>query len=122
MLVQQLSSINTDASRAKLDELLKAQHDPKFGITIMRWSQRYVPVEELGRRWQNGHDLNTLNQLSSEWIQSIYEGYPLDLVIQIMGQPQHSGQHYAYYVSKEGPVLYLELNDARQIFGRKEPT
>jgi hypothetical protein len=121
MLAQQLSSINTDGSLGKLNELLAAQDDPMPGKTIMRWSQRYVPVEELAQRWQKDHDIKTLNQLSSEWIQHIYEGYPLDLVIQLMGQPQRSRPHYAYYSSKEGPELYLELNDARQIGGWSEP-
>jgi hypothetical protein len=48
----------------------------------------------------------------------VFEGYPMDEVSAIMGQPQRRGPHYAYYVAKEGPAVYLELNDVRQIGGR----
>lgn len=118
-VAQQLSTINTEASMSKLDELLAAQNDPK--LFVSRLSRRYVPIEELGRQWQENHDLGSLERLAHEWIHQVYEGYPLDLVIEIMGQPQHSGLHYAYYVSKEGAALYLEINDAGQIGGRSGP-
>jgi hypothetical protein len=115
----QLSAINTDASVSKLDELLAAQNDPK--LFVSRSTRRYVPMEELGRQWQENHDLGSLERLAHEWIHEVYEGYPLDLVTDIMGPPQHSGPHYAYYVTKEGATLYLEINDAGQIGGRKGP-
>jgi hypothetical protein len=38
-----------------------------------------------------------------------------------MGQPQRRGPHYAYYVAKEGPAVYLKLNDVRQIGVRSGP-
>lgn len=115
VVAQQLASINTDGSMRKLDEMLAAQGDPKLGVFIMKWSQRYVPVEELARQWQEKQDTATLNRLMNEWIQNIYEGYPLDAVIELMGQPQLSGRGYAQYVSKEQHILYLGVNDAGQI-------
>jgi len=53
----QLSAINTDASMSKLDELLTAQNDPK--LFVSRSTHRYVPMEELGRQWQENHDLGS---------------------------------------------------------------
>jgi len=118
---QQLASVNTDASLIKLDEFLASQDDPKLGIWCFRQSTRYVPVEELGRRWQKNHDTATLNLLMSEWIQHVYEGYPLENVVAIMGQPQRSGRHYVHYMSNEGHVIHLETNDSGQVFGRSGP-
>ncbi len=120
-VAHQLSAINTDASLAKLDGLLAAENDPMFGRFVTRRSARYVPIEELGRRWQQKRDIVTLNILCEDWLRHIYEGYPLDEVITVMGQPQRQGTHYAYYSSKEGPGFYLELNDARQIGGWDGP-
>ena len=120
-VAEQLSAINTDASLAKLDQLLGAHIDPKLHIYVTRRSSRYVPIEELGQRWQKNHDIVTLNILCGDWLQLVYEGYPMDEVIAIMGEPQRQGPHYAYYVAKEGPAFYLELNDARQIGGRSGP-
>jgi hypothetical protein len=80
-----------------------------------------VPIEELSLRWQHDQDIRTLNALSNDWLQHIYEGCPLDEVIAIMGQPQRQGPHHAWYVSKEGPAMYLEITDARHIVGWSEP-
>jgi len=121
MVAQQLASINTDASMRKLDELLAGQGDPKLGLFISRSTRRYIPVEDLGRLWQERQDTATLNLLTSEWIRQIYEGYPLDAVIAVMGPPQDSDPHYVHYVSKEGHMLYLEINKARQIGGWDGP-
>jgi len=120
-VAQQLSDINTDASLAKLDQLLDSQNDPKLRVYVTRRSSRYVPIEELGQRWQKNHDIVTLNILCDDWLKQVYEGYPMDEVIAIMGQPQRGDHQSAYYVSKEGPVFYLELNAARQIGGRDGP-
>jgi hypothetical protein len=120
-IAQQLSAIGTDASIGKLNQLLAAQNDSKLDLLFSRRTASYVPVEELGQRWQKDHDIRTLNRLTSEWIGNIYEGYPLSTVVAIMGQPQRSGPHYAYYPSKEGPELYLEINDSGQVGGRDGP-
>ena len=121
VVAEQLNAINTDASLAKLDQLLDSQGDAKLRIYVTRRTYRYVPIEELGQRWQKNHDIVTLNILCDDWLEQVYEGYPMDEVIAIMGQPQRQGPHYAYYASKEGPEFYIELNDARQIGGRSGP-
>src|SRR5262249_30465871 len=114
----QLSDINTDASLIKLDQLLAAESDRIF---VSRRSVRYVPIDELGWLWQQKQEIATLNILCQDWLHFIYESYPMDEVIAVMGQPQRHSAHYAYYCSKEGPSFYLELNDARQIGGWSGP-
>lgn len=119
VVAQQLAFINTDSSMRKLDEMLAAQGDSKLALFIMKPTQRYVPVEELARQWEEKEDTKTLDRLTVEWIDHIYEGYPLEAVTALMGQPQRSGPGYAQYVSKENHVLYLGVNAAGQI-GEKD--
>ena len=116
-VASQLAWLDTDASLGKLHDLLAAQDEPR--IAIKRRTIRYVSVEELGKRWQRDHDLFTLNWLDIEWLHSIYEGYPLELVIAIMGPPQDAGRGYANYVSREGPQLGFGVGQDGKIYSWK---
>ncbi len=119
VVVEHLKNIPTDTGARKLEELLKAENDQGLRALTPSRSLRYRSIEELGRLWQSSHKSEILIELYNKWITNVYEGYPMNLVKEVLGEPQTAGEHDAYYIADDNMAIYLEINDAGEIGGRK---
>ncbi len=119
VVVEHLKNIPTDTGARKLEELLKVENDPGLKSLTPSRSLRYRSIEELGRLWQSSRKSEILIELYNKWITNVYEGYPIDLVKEVLGEPQTTAEHDAYYIADDNMAIYLEINDAGEIGGRK---
>ena len=71
-------------------------------------------LEDVAKHWRRAKDIKSLEWLYNNFINRLGEGTPLKHIKKVLGEPSQIHENCVYYVSKEGPAMYLELNASKE--------